>query len=154
MFGEHRVWGFLQVQVSIDYPTFGVDYSKLFFLKSPYHTPIAWQIRFDLSLVCLTGTKDPNLLLFWTLVAVVALVIFWILVKLCAVWCYCNWVICCCCCYCCDVAVVIFVVFKFDVVFFLFLYCFPALFAGSFAMTNVTFSALYVGFCFPLCRVV
>ena len=52
------------------------------------------------------------------------------------------------------VVVIIFVVVKFGVVFFLFLYCFAALFVSSFAMTNVTFSALYVGFCLSLCRFV
>uniref|UniRef100_A0A2N9H1X7 Uncharacterized protein n=1 Tax=Fagus sylvatica TaxID=28930 RepID=A0A2N9H1X7_FAGSY len=40
-------WGFLPVRVSSDYPTLGLDYSKLFLLKSPYHTRIEWQIRFD-----------------------------------------------------------------------------------------------------------
>jgi hypothetical protein len=103
MFGGHRVWGLLLVRDSIDYPIFGVDPSKLFFLKSPHHTRIAWHllpwpIRFDFSVVCLAGIKAPNLLLFRTSVVVVALVIFWILVKLCAVWCYCCWVVCCCCC--------------------------------------------------------
>ena len=50
MFGGHRVWGFIPVQVAIDYPIFGVvfHYSKLFFLKSPCHTRIIWNIRFDL----------------------------------------------------------------------------------------------------------
>ena len=52
------------------------------------------------------------------------------------------------------VVVIIFVVVKFGVVFFLFLYCFAALFVGSFAVTNVTFFTLYAGFCLPLCRVV
>ena len=33
------------------------------------------------------------------------------------------------------------------------LFCFAALLVGSFAMTNVTFSALYVGFCIPFCKV-
>ena len=76
MFGGHRVWGLLPVRDSIDYPIFGVDPSKLFFLKSPYHTRIAWHllpwpirfepwpIRFDFSVVCLAGIKAPNLLLF------------------------------------------------------------------------------------------
>ena len=97
-------------------------------------------------MICLAGIKAPNLLLFWTSVVVVALVIFWILVKLCAVWCYC-------CCCCCDIVVVIFVI-KFGVVYFLFLYCFAALFVGFLAVTNVTFSGIYVGLCLPLCRVV
>ncbi len=149
MFGGHRVWGLLPVRDSIDYPIFGVDPSKLFFLKSPHHTRIAWHllpwlIRFDFSVVCLAGIKAPNLLLFWTSLVVVALVIFWILVKFCVVWCYC--------CCCCDVVVVIFVVVQFGVVFLL--YCFAALFVGSCAMTNVIFTVLYIGFCFPLCRVV
>ena len=39
-------------------------------------------------------------------------------------------------------------------VFFFFLYCFAALCIGSFVMTNVTFSAIFVGFCIPLCRIV
>jgi hypothetical protein len=34
MFGGHRVWGLLPVRDSVDYPIFGVDPSKLFFLKS------------------------------------------------------------------------------------------------------------------------
>ena len=139
MLDGHRVWGFIPARVSINYPTLGVDYPKLF-LKSPYHTRIEWQIRFDLLVVCLAGIKDLNLLLFWALAVVVALIIFWILVKLCAV--------CCCCfCCCCDVVVVV-------AVFFLFLFCFAALCVGFFAVTNVTFSALYVEFCIPFCRVV
>ena len=52
------------------------------------------------------------------------------------------------------VVVIIFVVVKFGIVFFLFLYCFATLFVRSFAVTNVTFSILYVGFCLSLCRVV
>ncbi len=32
-------------------------------------------------------------------------------------------------------------------------FCFATLLVGSFAVTYVTFSALYVGFCLPLCRV-
>ena len=72
MSGGHRVWGFLLVRVSSDYPTLGFHYSKLFLLKSPNHTRIKWQIRFDL-VVSLTGIKAPNQLLFRTLVAVVAL---------------------------------------------------------------------------------
>ena len=143
MFGGHRVWGFVPVRVSIDYPPVGIDYSKLFFLESPYHTRIA--CRFDLSVVCSVGLKDPNLLLFWTLVAVVALVTLWILVKLRDV-CVCCY--CCCSCFCCNVASV----------FFLFCFaalcvgCFAALCIGCFAASNVTLSVLYVGFCIPLCR--
>jgi hypothetical protein len=38
MFGGHRVWGVTPGRVSCDSPTFGVDYSKLFIWKSPYHT--------------------------------------------------------------------------------------------------------------------
>ncbi len=95
-------------------------------------------------MVCLARSKVPNLLLFLTLAAVVALEFSGILVTFCAVFC--------CCCSCCrcvigvDVVVVV-------VVFFLFLYCFSALGLGFFAVTNVTFSALFVGFCIPLCRV-
>ena len=140
MFSGHWVWRIVPVRVSIDYPPIGIDYSKLFFLKSPYHTQIAcW---FNLSVVCSAGLKDPNLLLFWTLVAGVAPVTLWILVKLRDVWCYCCWFVCVCCfcccycvcfcCCCCNVA---------------------ALCVGCFAMTNVIFSALYVGFCIPLCKV-
>uniref|UniRef100_A0A2N9I4A2 Uncharacterized protein n=1 Tax=Fagus sylvatica TaxID=28930 RepID=A0A2N9I4A2_FAGSY len=40
MIGGHQIWGLLPVRPSID-PTFGVDSLKLF-LKSPYHTRIAW----------------------------------------------------------------------------------------------------------------
>ena len=54
------------------------------------------------------------------------------MVKLCAM------------CYCCDVVVVVVGVF------FLFLFCIAVLCVGFFAVTNVTFSALYVGFCIPL----
>ena len=50
------------------------------------------------------------------------------------------------------VVVVIFVVVKFGVVFLL--YCFAALFVGSCVVTNVTFTALYVGFRLPLYRIV
>uniref|UniRef100_A0A2N9EV72 Uncharacterized protein n=1 Tax=Fagus sylvatica TaxID=28930 RepID=A0A2N9EV72_FAGSY len=90
MFGEHRIWGLLPVRDSIDYPIFGIDPSKLFFLKSPHHTQIAWHllpwpIRFDFSVVCLDGIKAPNLLLIRTSLVVVALVIFWIVVKICIV---------------------------------------------------------------------
>ena len=144
MFGGHRVWGFIPVRVSFGYPTFGVDYSKLFFLKSSCHTRIVWQLRFDLSMACLDEINDPNTLLFRTLAAMVVLEFFWVVIKLCAVWCYVCWVVC-----CCDVSVVNFVVG-----FFLFLFCLAALCVGSFAVTNVTFSALFVGFCVPLCRVV
>jgi hypothetical protein len=137
---RHRVWRFISACVSIKYPTLRVDYSKLF-LKSPYHTRIEWQIRFDLYVVYLAGIKDLNFLLVWTLAAVVVLAICSIWVKLC--------VVCCCCfCCCCDVVVVVVVV-----VFFLFLFCIAAFCVGFFAVTNVTFSALYVGFCIPLCRV-
>uniref|UniRef100_A0A2N9FHK7 Uncharacterized protein n=1 Tax=Fagus sylvatica TaxID=28930 RepID=A0A2N9FHK7_FAGSY len=81
MFGGHWIWGLLLVQDSIDYHIFGVDLSKLFFLKNPYHTKIAWHllpwpIRFDLLVVCLAGIKAPNLLLVRTLIVVVDLVIF------------------------------------------------------------------------------
>jgi hypothetical protein len=155
MFGGHQVWGLLPVRDSINYPIFGVDLSKLFFLKSPHHTRIAWHllqwpIRFDFLVVCLAEIKAPNLLLFRTSFVVVALVIFWIVVKFCVVWCYCCCVVCSCC--FCVVVVVIFVVVKFGVVFLL--YCFAVLFVGYWAVTNVIFTALYVGFCLPLCRVV
>ena len=97
MCGGHRVWGVIPGRVSFDSPTFGVDYSKLFIWKSPYHTRIKWKLRFDLTVVCLARSKVPNLLLFRTLVAVVALEFSGILVTLYAVFCYCcSW--CCCCC--------------------------------------------------------
>jgi hypothetical protein len=148
MFGEYWFWGFIPVQVAIDYPIFGIvfHYSKLFFLKSPYHNRIVWNIRFDLLVVRLAGSKDPNLLLFRILVAVDGLEIFWIVIKLCVVWCYVCWAVCCCfscvCFSCCCVVSAAFLV-------------------GYFAVTNVTFSALFVGFfsalfvgfCIPLCRV-
>uniref|UniRef100_A0A2N9FV40 Uncharacterized protein n=1 Tax=Fagus sylvatica TaxID=28930 RepID=A0A2N9FV40_FAGSY len=77
MFGGHPIWGLLPSRPSID-PTFGVDSLKLF-LKSPYHTRIAWhllpwQTRFD-SVVYLAGITAPNLLLLRTLIIVVALVL-------------------------------------------------------------------------------
>ena len=90
-------------------------------------------------MVYLAGIKDLNLLLVCTLAAGVVLAICWILVKLS--------VVCCCFC-CCDVVVVVVVVG--GGVFFIFLFCTIVLCVGFFAMTNVTFSALYVGFCIPL----
>ena len=141
MLDGHRVWRFISASVSINHPTLRIDFSKLF-LKSPYHTRIEWQIRFDLYVVYLARIKDLNLLLVWTLAAGVVLAICWILVKLSAV--------CCCFCFCCDVVVV---VVGGGGVFFIFLFCIATLCVGFFAMTNVTFSALYVGFCIPLCRV-
>jgi hypothetical protein len=63
MFDAHQVWGFFPTQVSINYPTLGEDYLKLFFLKSPCHTRIERKIQFD-PVVCLAGIKDLNLLLF------------------------------------------------------------------------------------------
>ena len=98
-------------------------------------------------MVCLAKSKVPNLLLFQTLVAVVALEFSGILVTLCAVFC------CCCSCCCCVVGVVGVVVVVVVVVFFLFLYCFSALGVGYFVVTNVTFSALFVELCIPPCRV-
>ena len=152
MFGGHWVWAFIPVRVSFDYPNLGVDYSKLFFVKSSCHTRIVWQIRFDLSVACLAGIKDPNLLRFQTLVAMVVLETYWIGIKFCVVWYYIFWVVCC----CWDVSVVNYVVG-----FFLFLFYFAALCVGSFATlcvgsfveTNVTFSTLFVGFCLPPSRV-
>ena len=145
MFGGHRVWGFLPARVSINHPTLGVDFLKLF-LKSPYHTQIEWQIRFD-SLVCLAGIKDLNFLLFWTLAAGVALASFWSLVKFCAIFCCCCCcivvvvvVVCssCCCCWCCCCRLFSFLVLSF---------CpqcrvFCCLSVRCFAVTNVTFSAI------------
>ncbi len=80
MFCGHWVWGLLPIRDFIDNPIFGVDLSKLFFLKSP-NTRIAWHllpwpIRFDFSVVCLAGIKAPNLLPFQTSLVVVALIIF------------------------------------------------------------------------------
>ena len=81
MFGEHRIWRFIPVRDSINYPIFGINSTKLFFLKSPHHARITWHLlpwptRFDFSMVCLAGIKAPNLLLFRTSLVVVALVIF------------------------------------------------------------------------------
>ena len=138
MFGEHRVWGLLPVRLSID-PTFGVDPLKLF-LKSPHHTRIAWQTRFD-SVVYLAGITASNPLLFQTLIVVVALVLFWTVVKICVDWCLCCCVVCvccCCCCCCCSSKVVV-----------VMLFCFSALLVGCFVVTNVTFASLYVGFLSP-----
>ena len=101
-------------------------------------------------MVYLAGRKELNFLLFWTLAAMVALVIFWSSVKLCTVFC-CY----CCVCRCVVVGGVTLVVGGVVVVavFFLFLYCVAALCVGYFAMTYVTFSTLFVGFCIPLCRI-
>jgi hypothetical protein len=125
-------------------PIFGVDSLKLF-LKSPYHTRIAWhllpcQTRFD-SVVSLAGIMAPNLLLLRTLIVVIALVLLWTVVKLCVDQCYFCCTVCVgCCCSSCNICVVC-------------LFCFTALLVGLFAVTYVTLSALYVGFCIPLCRV-
>jgi hypothetical protein len=109
MSGGHRFWAFIPVRVSSDYPNLGVDYSKLFLVKSPCHTRIVWQIRFGLSVACLAGIKDPNLLRFQTLVAVVVLEIYWIGIKFCAGY-YVFWFVCCCFSCCWDVSVVNYVV--------------------------------------------
>ena len=141
MFGGHQVWGLLPVRHSIT-PIFGVDFLKLF-LKSPYHTRIAWhllpcQSRFD-SVVSLVGITTPNLLLLRTLIVVVALGLLWTMVKLCVDQCYFCCIVCVCCCCSCNICVVLF--------------CFAALLVGLFAVTYVTLSVLYVGFYIPLCRV-
>jgi hypothetical protein len=109
MSGGHRVWVFIPVRVFSDYPNLRVDYSKLFLVKSPCHTRIVWQNRFDLLVACLAGIKDPNLLRFQTLVAVVVLEIYWIGIKFCAGY-YVFWVVCCCFSCCWDVSVVNYVV--------------------------------------------
>uniref|UniRef100_A0A2N9HVZ4 Uncharacterized protein n=1 Tax=Fagus sylvatica TaxID=28930 RepID=A0A2N9HVZ4_FAGSY len=57
MTGGHRFWALIPVRVSSDYPNLGVDYSKLFFGKSPCHTRIVWQHRSDLLVVCLAGSR-------------------------------------------------------------------------------------------------
>uniref|UniRef100_A0A2N9IWV3 Uncharacterized protein n=1 Tax=Fagus sylvatica TaxID=28930 RepID=A0A2N9IWV3_FAGSY len=62
MLDGHRVWRFISASVSINHLTLRVDFSKRF-LKSPYHTRIEWQIRFDLYVVYLAGIKDLNFLL-------------------------------------------------------------------------------------------
>ena len=43
MFCGHQVWGLLPVRDFINYPFFGIDLSKLFFLKSP-NNRIAWHL--------------------------------------------------------------------------------------------------------------
>jgi hypothetical protein len=144
MFGEQWFWGSLLVRVSFNYPIFGVDYSKLFFMKSPCHTRIVWQIRFDLMVACLAGIKAPKSLLVRTSLVGVALILFWIVVKFCVAWCpYCY---CCClllyCCYCC--------LLLYCCCCSLLLLCFLLLY--SLATLCVGFTTLFVGFCFPLCR--
>ena len=62
MLDGHQVWRFISARVFINYPSFRIDYSKLF-LKSPYHTRIKWQIRFDFYVVFLAGIKDLNFML-------------------------------------------------------------------------------------------
>jgi hypothetical protein len=151
MFGEHRIWGILLARPPID-PNFGFDYLKLL-LKSPHHTRIAWhflpwQTRSD-SVVYLAGSTDPNPLLFQTLIAVDALVLFWTVVKICVDLCLCCCVGCCCCCCCCCV-VVLFMLFCFSA---LLVGCFSSLLVGCFSVTNVTFASLYAGLFLPLCRV-
>jgi hypothetical protein len=104
---------------------------------------------------CLAGIKDPNLLRFQTLVAVVVLEIYWIGIKFCAGY-YVFWVVCYCFSCCWDVSVVNYVVLVVDVlvvVVALYVGSFAALCVGSFAVTNVTCSALFVGLCLPLSRV-
>ena len=139
MLDGQRVWRFISASVSFNHPTLKVDFSKLF-LKSPYHTRIEWQIRFDLYVVYLAGIKDLNLLQVWTLAAGVVLAICWSSVKLS--------VVCC----CCDVVVLVVLVVG-GGVFFIFLFCTSVLCVGFFAVRNVTLSALYVRFCIPLYRI-
>jgi hypothetical protein len=137
MFGEQRFWRSLLVRVSFDHPIFGVDYSKLFFMKSPYHTRIVWQTRFDLTVACLAGIKAPNSLLVRTSLVGVALVLFWNVVKFCVAWC----IYCCCC--CCLLLLC-----------FLLLYSLATLYVGFCFPLCRDCITLYVGFCYPLCRVV
>ena len=146
MVGGHRIWGLLPVRPSFD-PIFGVDFLKLF-LKSPYHTRIAWhllpwQTRFDL-VVYLVGIMTLNLLLFRTLIVVVALALFWTVAKLCVDQCYCCCTVCVCFCLCCSCCIVVVVL----------LFCFYCPLGRIFAETYVTFAVLIVGFCIPLSRVV
>ena len=105
-------------------------------------------------MACLAEIKDPNLLRFQTLVAVVVLEIYWIGIKFCA-WYYVFWFICCCFSCCWDISVVDYVVLVVDVlvVAALCVRSFAALCVESFVVTNVTFSVLFVGFCLPLSRV-
>ncbi len=152
MIGGHRTWRLLPDRLLID-PTFGFDSLKLF-LKSPHHTRIAWyllpwQTRFDL-VVYLAGSTAPNLMLFRSLIVVVALDPLWTVVKSCVdlCLCCCTVCVCCCCscsyCFCCSNIVVVVL---------LLLLCFAALFVGYFAVTYVTFSSLFVGCCLPHSRV-
>jgi hypothetical protein len=114
MLDGQRVWRFISASVSFNHPTLRVDFSKLF-LKSPYHTRIEWQIRFDLYVVYLAGIKDLNLLQVWRLAAGVVLAICWSSVKLSAV--------CCCFCCCCDVVVLVVVVVVVFFFFFVLYFC-------------------------------
>ena len=102
MVGGHWIWGLLPVRPSFD-PIFGVDFLKLF-LKSPYHTRIAWhllpwQTRFDL-VVYLAGILTPNLMLLRTLIVMVAFALSWMVTKLCVDRCYSCYIVyvCVCCC--------------------------------------------------------
>ncbi len=136
MFGEQQFWRSLLVRVSFDHPIFGVDYSKLFFMKSPCHTRIVWQIRFDLTVACLAGIKALNSLLVRTSFVGVALVLFWNVVQFCVAWC----IYCCCCCLL--------------LLCFLLLYSLATLYVGFCFPLCRDCITLYIGFCYPLCRVV
>jgi hypothetical protein len=136
MFGEQRFWRSLLVRVPFDHPIFGVDYSKLFFMKSPCHIRIVWQTRFDLTVACLAGIKAPNSLLVRTSLVGVALELFWDVVKICVAWC-----IYCCCCF-------------LLLLWFLLLYSLATLYVGFCFPLCRDCITLYIGFCYSLCRVV
>ena len=92
-------------------------------------------------MVSLARIKAPNLLLLRILTVVAALVLLWTVVNLCVDRGYFCCTVCVGCCYSsCNICVVC-------------LFCFTALLVGLFVVTYVTLSALYVGFCIPLCRV-
>jgi hypothetical protein len=98
--------------------------------------------------VHLAGITAPDLLLLQTLIVVVALEFFRKVAKLCADWCsvIVQFV--------CVIAVVVVVLLLLLlVVVATLLVEYFALLVGYFAVTNVTFSALYVGLYLPLCRV-
>ena len=147
MLGGHRIWRIFPARPSLT-PNFGVEFLKLF-LKSP-STPeshgISCHGKNDSTVVYLAGITAPALLLLQTLIAVVALEIFRKVAKLCADWCFCLLYslcmccrCCCCSCCCCGCGGVVVVLLL------LLLAVVTALLVGFFAVTNVTFSALYVG---------
>ena len=143
LFGGHSVWKSLPVRVSLNYSTFGVDSSKpLFEEPLPHPNRMA-------SLAKATSIRLLRGLLGWDQAS-----------KLAAVpdntCCGCSHNLLDCRQILCRMVFLLLLLLLLFVLLlcFLLLYCFTALCVGSLAVTNVTFTALYVGLCLPLWRIV